>query len=125
MLFRKGVIAALTDLLSADRVGSGRPVLGGSYPYVQTGWAISQTDALSGDARVQWLRGDHQVSVWEKAEAEDGSVAQGVIDLLDGAKFGGTRLRFRSSIRTEDPDGYDLIHTALTFTGVSPLHSAP
>ena len=125
VLFRKGVIAALIDHLSADQVGAGRPVLGGSYPYVQTVWALSTTEALAGDAQTQWLRNDHQISLWEKIEEEDGSVAEALVALLDGQKFGGIRLRFRSATRTEDPDGYDLIHTSFTFTAVSPSHRTP
>lgn len=125
VLFRKGVVAALVGHLSAAQVGSGRPVLGGPYPYVTTVWAISAAEALSGDAQTMWLRSQHQLSLWEKAESEDGSQAQGILDLLDGAKFGGIRLKFQSSIRTEDPDGYDLVHTAMTFSAVSPSHTSP
>lgn len=120
VLFRKGVIAALTDLYSEDQVGTGRPVLDGPYPYVTPLWAISTTKGLSGDAVTQWLRSDHQLSLWERLEDEDGSEAEAVFAALDGQKFGGIRLKFQSSTRTEDPDGLDLVHTAFTFTAVSP-----
>lgn len=125
VLFRKGVVAALTNLLSEGQVGAGRPVRGGPYPYVSALWALSQTEALTGDARTQWLRMDHQLSLWEKADEEDGSQAEAVLAALDGQKFGGIRIRFRSATRMEDPDGFDLVHTAFTFTAVSPSHSAP
>ena len=118
---RRGVVVALRSLQEISEVGSDRPAPEGQYPYIQIGWDITTGEALAGDGRSLWARNDIQFSLWEKEADETGSVARSLVAALNGAKFDGQRLRFSSATRVADPDGFDLVHTAFTFTHRSPF----
>lgn len=119
---RRGVIAALRALDSVALVGSGRPTPEGAYPYVGCNWDITEGVALRGDAKVMWGAAEIQLDVWEKLEAEDGTVARQVKSGIDGLKFDDQRLSFRTLVRMDDeaPES-GLVHTVITFGHRSPF----
>lgn len=112
------VLAALDDL---EDIGSGETPRTGDMPFGRIYWDQNEAPALSGDARSLWGRNEFQVSVWEAAATEDGSLATAVRDALDGEKFDGHRVVFRSATRIEEEG--DVVQTALTFSHRTPFHT--
>ena len=124
MSFRSEVITtirALPEAVSPNQVAAGRPTLEGDYPHFQLQWDVSRVPALQGDAATLWDRSAFAVEVWEKTSVEDGSVARKVAFALDRAKLAGLRVSWTDSQRIEDPDGFDLVHTVVSFSTNAPF----
>lgn len=114
--FRTAFVALLRTTLGNDGCGSGRPPDVGPFPYVSISWDISEGRVLDGDGATVRTRREIQLSLFEKAEEEDGSEALALMTLVDGAKLEGVRVGFSGSSRAEDPDRADLIHTTMTLS---------
>lgn len=119
--FRRAIVAELTANTALGEVGAGLPGSDGSYPYARVIWDVAEGRALNGDARAMWGMDELQVSIWEHELSEDGSVARGVKDDLDGLRADGIRLSWSSSQRIEE-DG-DIVHTVMTFRHRAPFHT--
>lgn len=119
--FRAAFRAALVALLGSQNVGSGRPVDGGTFPFVSLRWDNDDQYTLKGDGKNLGAIVRHEFSLWETIESENGSLAKTLISGIDGVAMGGTRVRVVGRGRQEDPDREDLVHTVITFTTPVPF----
>lgn len=123
--FREGVRDQLLPLFDGGLFAYKAPPRVDTFPYGVIRWTITpNTAALTGDAHVTWRSAMLQVDIYERPEAEDGSLLIAVEEAINGINIAGAFLRWGLSESPGMVGDDELIYSYVSATYQIPLSGA-